>query len=144
MNTDLTVADAYLEALDLSYITKKMCSKYYPMPKWPLELAKQCEKQYKRFLWLLVHYPQESLVPTRDIDEFWHNHILFTQNYTKDCQALFGRYMHHEPSDPDDAQEIARLSPHFQRTKELYLQAFAEPLQVLKRDIANTLQKAIA
>lgn len=124
----------YLQQLDLGYIRRKMCSPSYPLPRWQPELAATCEKLYKRFLWLIAKYPDERLVPTRDIDEFWHNHILYTSEYMHDCQAIVGKYIHHFPSDPDDEQELAKLVPQFKRTQEIYLQEFGEPLQVLVRD----------
>ncbi len=120
-----------VEALDLSDIAQAMCSKHYPLPRWQAAQAAQCEQLYKNFLWLMVHYPDETLVPTREIDEFWHNHILHTKRYMADCQRLAGRYLHHTPSSPDDSEELARLAPLFARTKALYLKEFGEPLQVL-------------
>lgn len=37
------------------------------------------------------------LQPTHVVDIFWHTHILFTRKYFKDCEAIFGQYLHHEP-----------------------------------------------
>ena len=34
-------------------------------------------------------------VPTIDIDLFWHQHILDTRAYAKDCQKVFGQFLHH-------------------------------------------------
>ena len=133
MKPSLTTAKVYLDALDLSYITRKMCSSTYPLPRWPDALAKTCENLYKRFLWLMVKYHDEGLVPTRDIDEFWHNHILYTQEYTKDCHALLGRYIHHKPAEPTDSATIALLANAFLKTQALYLEEFNEVLQVLQR-----------
>ncbi|MAZ40340.1 MAG: hypothetical protein CMF49_09515 [Legionellales bacterium] len=129
----LDTAKDYLSRLDLSYLERKMCSSYYPMPQWQPKLAEVCVMLYKRFLWLLVKYPDVQLVPTRDIDEVWHNHILYTKNYTQDCQALCGRYIHHIPSDPDNTFELTSLSSNFEETKRLYQQEFNEPLKVLQR-----------
>jgi len=93
-------------------------------------MAKACEQLYKRFLWLLVKYPVTPLVPTKDIDEFWHNHILHTKRYAGDCQAMAGRYIHHHPSDleQDDLNELVK---QFEVTKALYLQEYGEPLKLL-------------
>lgn len=129
----LAEAESYLHQLDLGYVRNKMCSSHYPLPRWPEALALKCEQLYKRFLLLLLKHPREPLVPTRDMDEFWHNHILFTKNYTQDCLALYGCYMHHTPSDPDNQDEISALVPHYQRTKILYEAEFKEPLLVLER-----------
>ena len=134
MTKALASANDYLQQLDLSYIARKMCSQHYPMPQWQPALAEICIMLYKRFLWLLIKYPEAKLVPTRDMDEVWHNHILYTKNYTQDCLSLFGRYIHHVPSDPDDSQEMSSVLAQFEETKKLYFQEFGEVLQVLTRD----------
>jgi hypothetical protein len=64
---------------------------------WGLEKADQIEKLYKGFLLLSALFPERSIVPTKDIDEMWHMHILDTIKYHEECQALFGRYLHHFP-----------------------------------------------
>ena len=52
--------------------------------------------RYKMFLYLQSLYPHVQLVPTQEIDEIWHTHILMnTLEYIQDCQHLFGRIVHH-------------------------------------------------
>lgn len=92
--------------LDLDFIVRKLSSEYYELPRWPACLAAQIVEFYKRFLWLNYIYPEAKLVPTRDIDECWHIHILNTKRYIEDCQELFGHYFHHQPADPSDPAEI--------------------------------------
>lgn len=122
-------AKAYWEALDLTYICELMCSPFYPLPRWQMEQAKLCEKFYKRFLWLLICYPEEELVPSKAIDEFWHHHILHTARYHHDCMQLAGRYLHHHPSDPAQ-DDLVQLKKQFARTAYLYEREFGEALQV--------------
>lgn len=33
----------------------------------------------------------------RDIDNMWHNFILYTKDYTEFCHRYFDTYLHHEP-----------------------------------------------
>ncbi|MCF6765301.1 hypothetical protein L3V82_05915 [Thiotrichales bacterium 19S3-7] len=115
--------------LDLSYIIDQMCSSEYPLPQWQKKDATVCELLYKRFLWLLIQYPDTSLVPTKEIDEFWHNHILHTQCYVNDCYQLAGRYLHHHPLDLKNFDQQTLLN-NFQQTQSLYLKEFSEPLKV--------------
>lgn len=122
----LEQARNYINALDLSYIVAAMCSDQYPLPRWRRDDADDCCKRYKNFLFLFKKYPQESLVPTREIDEFWHNHILYTKNYLHDCMNIYGYYLHHEPAVPGENPEI--LVSLYQKTKKYYLQEFNEPL----------------
>ncbi|MGH8557243.1 MAG: glycine-rich domain-containing protein [Methylococcales bacterium] len=41
------------------------------------------------------------LAPTKVIDDGWHNFILFTHDYKKFCLDFLGRFIHHEPIDPN-------------------------------------------
>lgn len=122
----LEEARCYIDELDLRYIAESMCAPAYPLPRWTLEDALQCCRLYKNFLYLLKKYLPIPLVPTREIDEFWHNHILYTRHYFRDCDHIFGHYLHHEPASPAD--DTSELINHFLETKRLYLQEFGEPL----------------
>lgn len=120
----------YIKMLDLGYIIQKMMAPTYPLPRWTLEDATRCCNYYKNFLILHVKYPKIAFVPTRYIDEFWHNHILYTQRYTNDCNNIFGHYLHHYPAE-ENADEILKLKNAFEITQQLYLKEFNEPLVLL-------------
>jgi hypothetical protein len=70
---------------------------------WPLERAEAARAEYVRFLTLLQRRPGFMLIPwpnkdgQDDLDQFWHQHILDTAKYAADCNALFGRMIHHNP-----------------------------------------------
>ncbi len=55
------------------------------------------EKEYRRFLTLKQLYPGVSLVPSKQVDQIWHAHILDTRAYRDDCNAVFGRFIDHYP-----------------------------------------------
>ncbi len=76
-----------------------------PLPRWTYSDAEYCCQLYKNFLLLIKKHLPTLLVPTREIDEFWHNHILYTRNYLQDCKHIFGHYLHHEPASPDEEPE---------------------------------------
>jgi hypothetical protein len=95
---------------------------------WSLERAEAARAEYVRFLTLLQRRPGFMLIPwlteegQDDLDEFWHQHILDTAKYAADCNALFGRIIHHNPhllrgsSDEKDAAE---------KTERLYARTFS-------------------
>jgi len=112
----------YIQHLDLEYIIEFMCAKRYPLPQWSLSDARYCCQLYKNFLILLKKHHPEFLVPTREIDEFWHNHILYTKNYCNDSLAIFGHYLHHDPASPEEDPQI--LVNAYLKTKQYYLSAF--------------------
>lgn len=122
----LQAAREYLSELDLSYIIAAMCAPDYPLPRWTVEDATHCCQLYKNFLFLMKKHLSLSLVPTREIDEFWHNHILYTRQYFHDCEHIFGHYLHHEPASPTD--NPVQLIDNFKLTKALYLEEFGQSL----------------
>lgn len=112
----------YLQKLDLTYLVDQMCAQDYCLPRWLKEHAEHCAQRYKNFLSLHIKYANIPLVPTKEIDEFWHNHILHTKKYLYDCEQLFGGYLHHTPLAPAD--DLNELIHDFQRTKQLYFAEF--------------------
>ena len=52
--------------------------------------------EYKKFLVSCLEEDGKH-EPNKLADYSWHSHILDTKNYTKDCQTIFGRYLHHFP-----------------------------------------------
>ena len=64
---------------------------------WSSEFIAEAERRYRMFLALRVAYPDQAIPPSSTIDEFWHAHILDTEAYAADCDALFGRFLHHNP-----------------------------------------------
>lgn len=130
MSATLEEARAYLAKLDLDYIVKVMCATSYPLPRWTEDDAKRCAHLYKNFLFLHKKHAGTPLVPTHQIDEFWHNHILHTQQYSEDCHAIFGHYLHHVPASPDDNTDY--LVSDYVKTKTYYLAEFNEPLELIR------------
>lgn len=124
----LDAAKAYIAQLNLDYIIATMCAPSYPLPRWTLADATFCAKLYKNYLFLVKKHLPQNLVPTKEIDEFWHNHILHTKNYINDCMQIFGFYLHHEPANIASTDETTQLIKDFQNTKQLYLEEYQEPL----------------
>lgn len=82
-----------IKALDLEPIKFKLVREMG----WSLERADRVESLYKGYLLLVATYPDEVHVPTEEIDEMWHAHILDTYKYMADCKNIFGYYLHHFP-----------------------------------------------
>lgn len=67
-------------------------------------------------------FPAQIFMPRsmREIDEMWHEFILFTQAYVDFCMTFFGEYMHHLPNIFDNAplprhvveSEIEKMIPY--------------------------------
>lgn len=95
---DLDEVYDYIAGLDFSAAKEMLTS-----PGLPSESAIEdvhadfCELHYKRWLYLRRKHEGKLLPPTRDIDVFWHSHILDTFRYHEDCDRIFGYYFQHYP-----------------------------------------------
>ena len=120
-------AKSYIDAIDFSNVINKMHAK----DKWKKkDLEKICH-YYRNFLFLKKKYQQEGnpLPPSEEIDEFWHNHILDTQQYHKDCEVIFGNYLHHYPYFGIDGKSTeADAQKAFDAMQQLYEKEFGEKI----------------
>jgi hypothetical protein len=64
---------------------------------WTEDRAIKAVEGYKRYLAITKALDGFQLVPNADIDEIWHYHIMDTRRYEKDCQDIFGGFLHHYP-----------------------------------------------
>lgn len=110
----------------------KLYKQNYPNNKLSAERAFQ---EVLKYLWLtkkhaidLQNDPDNKDLPFRcamlrsmqEIDEMWHEFILFTQDYSDFCEKYFGEYMHHLPNLFDNMPvsreeveiEVAKLLPY--------------------------------
>jgi hypothetical protein len=86
-------AQRKIYALDLRAVVK--CTR--KLEKWTAKQASDAELWYKNFLWMSYLNGRRPVAVLRpDADKVWHNHILDTSNYHKDCKAIFGGYLHHQ------------------------------------------------
>lgn len=96
-------------------------------PGWTREQCDAVEVEYRRFLTLKLMYPDTDIVPHQEVDVFWHQHILDTQQYAEDCEKVFGQFLHHFPyfgmRGKEDAQNLMIA---FEETKRLYEMHFGE------------------
>lgn len=65
---------------------------------WAREHAEAVREEFFRFM-ALLSVTGEILSPSRVVDDFWHEFILFTRDYTRYCQQHFGKYIHHQPKE---------------------------------------------
>jgi hypothetical protein len=111
-----------LKELDLEPIEKQLIQSG-----WTRQQATLAINRYKMFLSLVYLHPHTPLVPTQEIDRVWHCHILQTRKYFKDCQMLFGRFIHHEPdSTAGNQADQLSLDTAFAQTTALLVQYFGD------------------
>src|SRR3989475_428546 len=117
---------AAIQALDLDPIKFKLMDPEEGQG-WSREYVNQMAIEYKRFLTLSVKYSEETIAPSKDVDKFWHGHILDTMKYAEDCQNVFGYFLHHFPYFGMRGEEdAANLAEAGRTTQRLYEEEFAE------------------
>jgi len=115
---------AAIEALDLGAIKLKATCREDGYG-WSAEHAEQIAIAYKRFLIVHAKHPEMALTPDEDTDRFWHLHILDTRKYAADCEATFGRFVHHVPhAGPRREEDAKALQTAFLAMKQLSAQEF--------------------
>ncbi|HXK31134.1 MAG TPA: hypothetical protein VJZ94_00030 [Candidatus Paceibacterota bacterium] len=100
-------------------------------PRWSITDTDRVEVEYKRFLALnlknVTDKRVQSIVPTREVDKFWHAHILDTMKYEADCAHCLGFFLHHFPylglRGPEDA---LALQERFRESLEYYHAEFGQ------------------
>lgn len=86
-----------LDTIDFSLIRMKLCHSQHGSG-WTEDKVARAEQQYRQYLTLHQLFGGTTkLVPTELADQFWHQHILDTRQYAKDCDELFGHFLHHFP-----------------------------------------------
>src|SRR5258708_420386 len=117
---------AAIQALDLESVKIRAID-----PKlgegWTREYAEGIEQGYRTYLTMLAKYPEhaEDILLSKDVDEFWHTHILQTIKYTEDCEAVFGKYLHHAPHIGEVTQaDVEKRTALAEKTRHLYEREF--------------------
>lgn len=65
---------------------------------WSVDFAALVEREYRRFMALGAITTGTTLGMCGPVDEFWHEHILYTRDYAAFCSAVAGKFIHHEPA----------------------------------------------
>jgi len=66
------------------------------------------------------------IVPSPIVDLVWHAHILDTHAYARDCDQLFGRFIHHAPNFGGKGEKEQLLEQYVEML-EIYEQLYGTP-----------------
>lgn len=94
---------------------------------WSTEQVEGALQRYEKFLLLAAKHPETPIAPTGEIDEMWHLHMLHPRAYYEDCMRVIGRILDHDGGFGKEPEEIPVLAETFERTSELWEQAYGEP-----------------
>lgn len=92
----LTAEQAFTELLKYLWISRKHLSE-----------SQNCQEKvgfgFCRTDNLIAPFEYFFPEPLKEIDDMWHEFILFTEDYTDFCKHYFGEYIHHKPVIPNDS-----------------------------------------
>lgn len=93
---------ALLETWDLSRVRSRVVARLSLDPK----LVSLAEFEYRRFISLPALQPCKLYgMPDSIVDEWWHDHLIHSRDYSGLCLQLTGNYIHHEPAEPNNDSE---------------------------------------
>ena len=93
---------------------------------WSHSFAKAAITDYKRFIYLIC-VSGTMLTPSDVIDEVWHLHLIYSEDYwDRFCFETLKRKIHHGPTKGGDA-EAGKYLNAYQHTLDLYQQEFGTP-----------------
>jgi hypothetical protein len=93
---------------------------------WPPGYTRAVIEEYRRFLYLAAR-AETLAVPSEDVDQAWHLHLLYSEDYwNRLCGEVLGRPLHHGPATgADDDRKTLRAA--YEETLDRYRAAFGEP-----------------
>ena len=92
---------------------------------WTVLYAARVIEEYRRFAFLIVT-AGHMVVPSDQVDQAWHQHLLYTRSWSDFCSNALGQRIQHEPTKGGTA-ETDRFKALYQQTLQSYRKIFGEP-----------------
>lgn len=93
---------------------------------WTDAFAQRAIAEYKKFAFLAV-VAQHQVVPSDQVDQLWHAHLLLTKSYWGEfCPKILEKNLHHHPT-RGGQEERERFHKLYVQTIASYRQYFGEP-----------------
>ena len=92
---------------------------------WSLDYASRVIEEYKRFVYLAATSGQ-VIVPSDQVDQAWHQHLVYTRSYWDElCADVLGKPLHHGPT-RGGQRELVRHEDLYDKTLQRYEEEFGE------------------
>jgi uncharacterized protein (TIGR04222 family) len=93
---------------------------------WTYAFATRAIREYTKFAFLAT-ISDTPVTPSETVDEVWHAHLLYTEEYWGNfCPNVLGTPLHHTPGE-GKSQEKAHFAGQYDKTIELYKAHFGDP-----------------
>jgi hypothetical protein len=89
---------------------------------WNAAYTERVIEEYRRFAFLAVTAPH-PVTPSDAVDQVWHLHLTYTQDYWQRFCPMLGRDLHHGPT-KGGAVELARFHEQYAQTLRSYEMTF--------------------
>ena len=91
---------------------------------WSKAQATQAVDRYEKLFKLFGK--GSSIVPTKEIDDVWHLHMLDPVSYYESCMAYHNKIIGHNPALEDSQEEKSKLHSLFLETAKLWKEEYGE------------------
>ncbi len=105
------------------------CMKEYS---WDETQASQAVDRYEKLFKLFGK--GSSIVPTKEIDDVWHIHMLDPISYYKACMEYHGKLIGHDPALENSEEEKSKLHSLFLETAKIWREAYGEEYSGMAAD----------
>ena len=99
----------------------KYCMKKY---NWTEAQASDSVDRYEKLFKLFGK--GTSIVPTKEIDDVWHLHMLDPVSYSESCKAYHNKIVGHNPELEDSEEAKSKLHSLFLTTAKIWKEAYGE------------------
>lgn len=102
------------------------------------EHAAKMEDEYRKFIFMHAVHPDQNLPMSKEVDDFWHAHVMSTRNYQRFIdECADGIFIHHRPT-ISDAENMCLMPAYLFGTMARYRQYFGEPSATFWREDPNS------
>ena len=91
---------------------------------WSMEFATAAINEYRRFIYLCCL--RKGMTPSVEVDQVWHLHLLYSEDYHDFCQNVLGKNILHGPTKGGEA-EVSRFRQQYLNTLLCYENEFGKP-----------------
>lgn len=92
---------------------------------WSMLYARRVIEEYRRFAFLMVAAGHMA-VPSDQVDQAWHQHLIYTRSWADFCTNSLRTPLHHEPTRGGQAEQD-RFIALYQQTLQSYHNFFGHP-----------------
>jgi hypothetical protein len=94
---------------------------------WAILYAARVIEEYRKFVFLTIAAGHMA-VPSDQVDQAWHQHLLYTRSWSQFCANALRGPLHHEPT-KGGADEQNRFRAGYAQTLQSYRSFFGEPAE---------------